>query len=274
MWEVLVMARSFSRPLFGFLLIAALPLSAWGEAPATKRTAKEPPRTVELFPGMESGDIEVKVIPKDATEGTVLIKNTTDKPLTVQLPEAFAGVPVLAQGGFGGGGFGGCMGMGGGGGGMQGFGGGMGGGMGGCMMGGGGMFNVPADKVVKVKIVIVCLDHGKKDPNPRVPYNLVPIESYAKDAEVIELVKLLVRQQIDQHSAQAAVWHLQNGLSWEELARKIGARHINGTVEPYFTVAHLERAFEAVRIARERAENLPAEVAPSRSIGEELAKSP
>ena len=53
---------------------------------------------------MEKGQIAVKLIPKDSTQCRVLIENKTDKPLTVKLPETFAGVPVLAQRAGGGGG--------------------------------------------------------------------------------------------------------------------------------------------------------------------------
>jgi hypothetical protein len=238
--------------------LAALALgpSASAATPASK-AAKEPVDVVELFAGIESGEIEVKVFPKDATGGTVTIKNNTDKPLTIKVPEVFAGVPVLAQ--LCGGGL--CGGMGGGmggGGGNQGFGGGMGGGMGGMggMMGGmgGGMFNVPAEKVTKLKFASVCLDHGKDDPNPHIPYKLVPIESYAKDAAVTEVIRLMLQKKIDQHSAQAAAWNLQNGLSWQELATKIGAKHINGTVDPYFTPLHLQRALLATKEAQRRAD--------------------
>jgi len=119
------------------------------------------------------------------------------------------------------------------------------------------MFNVPPEKVTKIKIVAVCLDHGKKDPNPRVPYQIVPIESYAKSPHVSELIRLMVHGEIDQHSAQAAAWHLQNGLTWEFLVQKIGAKHINGSVEPYFTAEELDRALAATEIARERGDRLP-----------------
>jgi hypothetical protein len=167
--------------------------------------------------------------------------------------------------------------MGGMGGGMQGMGGGMmGGGMGGMMGGGmggmgGGMFNVAPDKVQKVKIAAVCLDHGLTDPSPRVPYKPVPIESYVKDPAVVELVKLLTAGQIDQHSAQAAAWHLQNGLTWDELAQKIGIKHINGTEEPYFAPNQLERAFAATRLAKTLAENAVKENSSGKSIGDVLA---
>jgi len=145
----------------------------------------------------------------------------------------------------------------------------MGGGMGGMGGGGGGgMFNIAPDKVQKVKIVTVCLDHGKDDPNPRVPYRPIPLESYAKSPAIGELVKLMIAGKIDQHSAQAATWHIQNGLSWEELARKIGVKHIDGRKEPYFTQAHLQRAVLAVKYATEQAEKSKSDS--HSSIGEKL----
>jgi hypothetical protein len=269
------MTRAFSHGWIVGTLVAVLPIVAVAASPE-KKAAKEPANVVELFAGMESGEIEVKVFPKDATKGTVTIKNNTDKPLTIKVPEAIAGVPVLAQGFCGGGFCGGGCGGGGGGGGNQGFGGGMMGGMGmgmgGMGMGGmgGGFFNVAPDKVAKVKLVTVCLDHGKEDPNPHIEYKLVPIESYAKDPAVTEVIKLMLAGKIDQHSAQAAAWHLQNGLSWQELATKIGAKHLNGTVDPYFTPIHLKRALAATNEAERRAA-AAGEEKPVPSPGEKLA---
>jgi hypothetical protein len=249
--------------------------AAWGASPAANEKSASPAKVVEMFAGMESGDVEVTLIFKDSKEGNLLIKNKTDRPLTIKLPEAFAAVPILAQAGLGGaGGLGGPGGRGNnmGGGGMQGMGGGMMGGMGmgGMGMGMGGMFNVPPEKVQKVKIVGVCLDHGKDDPNPRVPYKPIPIETYAKDPAVVEVIKLMLRGQIDQHSAQAAAWHLQNGLSWQELAAKIGVKHIDGRKEPYFLPQHLQRALAATQVARQIVEQAGSAV----SVGEELARSP
>jgi hypothetical protein len=269
----------------GLVLVMALPAFALAASPTSKPKNEAPAKAVDLFAGMDAGDIEAVLIMKDSTEGNLTIKNNTDQPLTVKLPEAFAGVPILAQrrGGGGGGMAGGMGGMGGGrGGGMQGM---MGGGMGGGMMGGGmgggmggmgggmggGMFNIAPDKVQKVKIAAVCMDHGLTDPNPRVAYKPIPAESYAKDASVIELVKLMLAGQIDQHSTQAAVWNLQNGLSWDELLAKIGAKHINGTTEPYFTAANIERALAAARVAKLRAEQLAKEKTGEKSLGEVLS---
>jgi hypothetical protein len=206
-------------------------------------------RIVELFDAMKAGDLEVKLIPKDSAQATVLIRNKTDKPLRIKLPEAFAGVPVLAQAnaGFDGG-------NGGGGGGSstvsQGMGGGMGGmgmgGMGGMGMGGmgmmGGMFNVAPDAIRKIKVKTVCLEHGKPDPNPRVAYEMKPIDEYTSDTKVIELCKMLGHGKIDQHAAQAAAWHFTDKLNWHQLATKIKVRHLDGSTELYFSPLDLQRA--------------------------------
>ena len=80
---------------------AADPAAPAKPATAVKSVAKPAATTVELFAGMESGDLEVKVFAKDATGGNITIKNKTDKPLTIKMPEAFAGVPLMFQREFG-----------------------------------------------------------------------------------------------------------------------------------------------------------------------------
>jgi hypothetical protein len=128
--------------------------------------------------------------------------------------------------------------------------------------------------VQKVKIATVCLEHGKDDPNPRVQYKIVPIDTVTKDGAVTEVIKLMCHGQVDQHSAQAAAWHLANGLSWEELANKVGIKHIDGRKEPYFTLAHIQRAMMVTQVAHHRAEQAAKEKDSSSSIGDELAKQP
>ncbi len=60
-------------------------------------TAKSPAATVDLFDGMKSGDLDVKFFLRNSREAQIVIKNNTDQPLNVQLPDAFAGVPILGQ---------------------------------------------------------------------------------------------------------------------------------------------------------------------------------
>ncbi|MDP6445332.1 MAG: hypothetical protein QF805_16150 [Pirellulaceae bacterium] len=205
---------------------------------ASVKIPKDSP-TVDLFAGMKAGELEVTFIPKDSKGANVLIKNKTGKPVRVALPGAFAGVPAMAQ--FGGGGMGGMGGMGGG---MGGMGGG----------GGGGFFNVAPDRVAKIPVKTVCLEHGKPDPTARMKYTIAPIETLSKRADVRELCKMLARGEITQNTAQAASWHLQNGLSWIELARKDRVRLRNGYTEKYFSPRELHFAMRATQFAVQRAE--------------------
>ncbi len=249
------------------LVLAAAGLSA-GER--TRTSAAPAGETVEMFAAIEQGQIEVRLTAKDSTQCTVAVRNKTDKPLSVKLPEAFAGVPVLAQwggeggmagggrrGGRGGGGAYGGGGYGGGGGGMQGMGGGMGGmmggygGMGGMGMGGmgGGFgFNIAPEKVGKLTVPIVCLDHGKRDPRENVQYEIKPIDKYTDKPVVHEVCKMLGKGVVPQRVAQIAAWHLNNGLSWEQLAAK-QRRHVTGLREPYFAPQELQAAMKLVSAA-------------------------
>jgi len=261
----------------GLLLLASVLLclpSMAADRISSRPTKIDKLNSVGLFSAMQAGQIEVQFIPKNSKQATVLVRNNTKKPLTIQLPAVFAGVPVLHQfggGGMGGGGMGGMGGGGMGGGGMGGGqgmmgGGGMGGGMGGGGMGGGmggggmggGMFNLAPEKVRKLRFTTVCLEHGKKEPNPRTKYVIIPIEMFPQKAEVIELGKMLSTGKLDQTAAQAAVWHYTNGMSWNQLANKVGVEHLNGTKEPYFQRHQLNTAIRLSAIAQWRARNLSA----------------
>jgi len=249
---------------------------------------------VEMFAAIQAGDIDVKFIPKDDREGRVMIKNNTKQPLNVQLPAAFAGVPVLAQragGGMNNGMNGGMQnqsmggGMGGmGGGGMGGMGGGGMGGMGGGGGGGGGFFNiaaekganmkVAAEKVSQFKVGLVCLEHGKRNPTPKVPYEIRPIGTFTAKPGVTELLEMFGSGKVDQRSAQAAAWHLNNGMSWQQLAAK-RIEHLNGDSEPWFSADQIEigmRVAEvAISTAHERGNISPQE--PTTTSAERSARS-
>jgi hypothetical protein len=225
-------------------------------------------QSVELFEGIKSGKLDVKVIPKDSTQAKVVIANKSKEPLNVKLPEAFAAVHVLAQlGGAAGGGMGGGMGGMGGmnqsmGGGMGG--GGMGGGMGGGGGGGGNFFNVAAEKVGDVKATCVCLEHGKPEPRPNLKYEIRPIETVTTKPEVQELCKMLGRGELDQRAAQAATWHLNNDMSWQELAAKM-IQPALGEPFPYFNPQELQFGF---KIAEHVAKVIKDRADPSQSLSE------
>ncbi len=237
-----------------WLAVTSLAMMLLPEVGAAERRAKsrrpDTPQAeaVELFAAMEGGQIDVQFIPRDSREARVIIKNNTKKPLNVRLPDAFAAAPVLAQAppGLGGGQRGGAGVAGG----AQPMGGGMGGmGMGG--MGGGmgmGMMNVPPEKIAKFKVPCVCLVHGKPEPRPAIPYEIKRFESYSDDARLAALMELFGKGGISQRAAQAATWHVANGMSWDELANK-AIEHIGAPSEPYFSQVELAAAMKLVSAA-------------------------
>ncbi len=68
----------------------------------------------------------------------------------------------------------------------------------------------------------------------------MPIESFTTKPEVIELCKLVGTGKISQSAAQAAAWHFTDGMSWEQLAQKVGLEHLIGPSEPYFSAADIQ----------------------------------
>lgn len=239
--------RMFIWTLVSFVAIG-FSSSTWASSPKSSAPSAQ---MVDMFQAMRAGQIEVKFIPKDAKQATVLIKNKTEKPLTIKLPEAFAAVPVLAQ--FDAGGLGASstttssttQALGGG------WGTGMMGGLGGMGMGGG-MWNVPPEKIAQLKVPVVCLEHGKPDPRPAVPYQIKPLEEFTTTAGVREVLQALANGLVSQRVAQIAAWHLQNGLSFQELASK-QLRFANGTRCPYFSPAEIRAAIQLVAKAKEKA---------------------
>ncbi|QDS90370.1 hypothetical protein EC9_45780 [Rosistilla ulvae] len=251
-----------STAVFGLLICGLQPVMGVERRDAGDDNVRQ----VELFEAMKNGDIEVKFVPRDAARANLMVENKTKQPLHIQMPDAFAAVPIQAQfgggmGGMGGGGMGGMGGggMGGmGGGGMaQGMGGGMGGmggggmggmgGMGGGGMGGGGGFmRIAAEKRHKVALTTVCLEHGKPDPNPKIPYTIIPIEQFTKDPHVIELCTHLGYGRVPQNTAQAAAWHMMDKLSWQELALKNRSESAYTGNTPFFNIGELRAAMALV----------------------------
>lgn len=265
------MARScrigaWLRPgLWAAVLLLPVALPA---ADRTPRKAQPQGELVEVFSGIEKGQIEVQLIARDSDRANLLVKNKTDQPLSVVLPQTFAGVPVLAQ--------------------FQvdplgndplgnnpnrpqavGLGPGMNNVLGPGMMNLGNpnfgnpnlrgpnvrpgfWFNVAPEKVGKLKLTGVCLEYGRPNPQPRFKYQIKPIQSVTEKPEVVELCAMLGRGEISQRAAQLAAWHLNNGMSWKELAglrdkMAVGAR-------PTYTRQELQAGQKAAETATKLAE--------------------
>lgn len=257
------------RP-FCFAVLCTLVISASVHAsePAEKSNRSRPisnpkfdptAERVDFFEGVESGVFEYRVVAQGPGGGNILVTNTTDEPLSVQMPKAFVTVSVLKQfgggglggGGLGGGGLGGG-GLGGGGlgggGGQQNQGGGLGGGglggggLGGGGLGGGGLGgggfggglqSIPPEKTIKMKYVSVCLDHGKPDPTPQGHFKIVKVEDYTENPVLQELITMIGTGQMAPKPAQAAVWNITDNMSWQQLAAK-GVRDHLGRHHSFF----------------------------------------
>jgi hypothetical protein len=254
--------RRLSHTLAAGLAVAVVGPLLWAEGAENSKTAAAttPAESIDLFAGMESGDLNVKFIPKNDREASLVIQNKTKQPLSVVLPDAFVGSPVLAQAapaggggnrnrttsnnsnnnqnqniGGGGGGFGG--------GGMGGF--------------GGGGFNIAPEATGKLKLPIVCLEHGKQDPAAHIPYEIRPLDTFTKDPQVKELLTMLGTGKLDQRAAQAAAWHFANGMSWDELAAK-KIHHLGGRPdEQYFSPGEIQQAIRIASQAVQLAKDLP-----------------
>lgn len=259
-----------------------------GRALASNQPA-DASRPLELFQAISSGAIKVRFIPQSAAQAVIYFDNPGNEPMDLQLPTVFGAVHVLAQvgGGFGGGGFaGGGQGLGAAGGGQfggaqlgggglgggQGLGGGFGGGGGAGGLGaafnglggggvgaggglgaaGGGFFRVEPGKPRKLTVDTVCLEHGKPDPHPRLTYKLVPLRTINTDVRVAQVCQWLGEGVVQPAVAQAAAWHLANGLEWEELARKNRheSRYTGNT--RWFSPAELETAWGLIERLRKK----------------------
>lgn len=230
---------------------------------------------VEMFAAIEEGRISARLIPRNALGGNVLFENKTDRPLTIELPAVVVGTSIHNQfgGGFGGGGGLGGGGLGGGqggfgggqGGGQQavgggfgggqgvgqgGFGGGGGGGIGGGQ--GGGFFSIPAGKRVSIPLTSVCLEHGKPEPGQTSDYVLLPVDHYSTDPVLPALLSLVASGRGSAEAAQAAAWHVSNGMTWDDLKAK-RRMHLTSGSSPYFTEAQLAEAKRIVESAMKAA---------------------
>jgi hypothetical protein len=248
------------------VLIFGLPGLASAAGKVSPGAAKVATQRVELFQAMKDGVVDVRFIAKSDRASRLIIENKTGNQLELELPEAFAGVPALAQfggGGRGGGGFGGGGGRTGGGGfgggGQQSVGGGFGGGGGGGFGGGGGgggFFSIPPEKTAKINAPVVCLEHGKQNPTSSNPYTIVPADEFIEKPAVVELLKAFGRGELQHGATQAAAWHLNNDMSWQELAAKRQGTRRSISRPPYFSREEMQAAVSYAAEATRRAEAL------------------
>jgi len=121
---------------------------------------------------------------------------------------------------------------------------------------GNGVFSVPPLKTVQVPLSTVCLAHGKPEPRARLKYQLVKIEDYSNNPVLQETLNLFVSGATDTETAQAAVWHLTDKMSWDDLNNKQIER-LGSTPIPYFGDGKVDAAEDLIQKAQKQAKNSP-----------------
>jgi hypothetical protein len=208
--------------------------------------------SLNVFEGMQARQIEVKLTQQNEKSGVMLVRNTTKQPITVEFPAAFVGVHITnanlvargqapqsngqtAQST-------------------------------GVSISGAparlaadapvpdklgepqanakeepkpGQFEVPAGKTIRFPVTSVCLEYGKPEPNAKLPYLIIPVERYSRNPVLHELLPLFAKARVSQKVAQAAAWHVSNGLTWQELAGIMGQGAVPA---PMFDTRTLQQA--------------------------------
>jgi hypothetical protein len=91
-------------------------------------------------------------------------------------------------------------------------------------------------KIVTAPVPCFCLEFGKPDPNPRIPYLLRPLEDLTKDQAVRNLLIEFSHQKYSQRVMQLAVWHVANQVPWNVLAKSTLPRSIAGRNQKFSKV--------------------------------------
>ena len=118
----------------------------------------------------------------------------------------------------------------------------------------------PADKTMQFKVPTVCLEHGKPEPRAAIPYEIRPLDEVTTNEAVRELLTTFGKRGMNQRVAQAAAWHLANGLSWEDLANK-QIEHLVGGNEAWFSPDEIRSAMQIAQTAVSESERNPRRIA-------------
>ena len=208
-------------------------------------TAQDGVQEQLVFDAVRAGDVEVRVVPRDAHQVTVLVHNTTSRAVRIRLPGVLAAVPVLPEPGSTSSrrpqqqtqalGIGHSS----------------------PSLAGktskdtrsvpevhrGGVFSVSPGKVVRKTLKSVCLQYGIPEPGPRNKYKLAPIDEVVSNDQVSRLLGYLTPA--NQRVVQLAAWHLNNKMSWEQLGR-VRIPPGNGRSNQPFQRHELEAAYQLV----------------------------
>lgn len=122
---------------------------------------------------------------------------------------------------------------------------------------------IPAKKTIQLQMRTVCLNYGRPEPNPGLPYLLTSVEQFSSDPVLASLLENY-SPRADQKVVQAAAWHLANGLSWEQLAQ-LPDRRLRGTGARLFSARQVQSAESLLTSLEQRAAQRALRGEPSRA---------
>lgn len=169
-----------------------------------------------LFDARDQGQLAIRFVPASERKGTLTLSNRTRTPLAIRVPDTLGAVPVLAQ-------FqqpAQILGLG--------------------LPGAGGdrafraaawvkdrperVIQLPPRGEVRFALVGVCLEYGKRTPNSRMRYDVVPVQQVAADSRLAASLQALAEGTYEQQAVQSVAWHLANGMTERSLRGKFSAR--------------------------------------------------
>lgn len=223
-----------------------------GDAPPADSKPGDTPATdkkpgIDVFQAAKEKKVDAKLVQQSEKGGYLLLRNTSTELLNVRFPDSFVGVNVVGSGSS-----------------LQV------GGRGTAQSTGiainaprgsrdtAGLFSIPPGKMLRLPITSVCLEYGKPEPNAKLRYVIMPVERYSRNPVFHELLPLFTKTKMSQRVAQAAAWHISNGLTWPELSSITNPA--TGSVLPMFTTNDLRLAkalvdkAAAIAIEKEAAE--------------------
>lgn len=119
-------------------------------------------------------------------------------------------------------------------------------------------FAVAPGQKLAIRVPTVCLEHGRREPTPRMPYRLEPLAKVSGDPRLDLVLGGLASGHLTQKVAQAAAWHIASGRTWEQLAAEVVDLAGGDRDPPLFTAAELVAAQQAVETATRLTADAPA----------------
>ncbi len=242
LWRRLSLVRAFSAAsLLSGVFVGASHAADLGQ------TADSSTDTVKILDARKSGELKVDLRGGGQGKALMSLTNTSTRLLNIVIPPGLVGANATAQGrggqsvglgpiGTPAGGFGGFQAPAP----QAGF------RSVGVSAASGPSVTVPAGQTVDLTLSAVCLNYGLKTPTAKDKLELVDVEDYTRDPRVRKGLRSLATYGTSFGVAQAAIWNIANGLSFDMMAEKVGTSSKGDGVMNLHEIGLASRFVEAI----------------------------